>query len=71
MLIKDWDIIYTFNGLNFISGCGHCKKMKPEWQDAAQTLKSDNVSFFCFFFNLIAHIYSVIDLTKYTPSVHT
>ena len=49
MLIKDWDIIYTFNGLNFISGCGHCKKMKPEWQDAAQTLKSDNVSCFCFF----------------------
>ena len=27
----------------YLLGCGHCKKMKPEYQEAAATLKEDEV----------------------------
>ena len=26
-----------------VTGCGHCKKMKPDYTDAAATLKEDEV----------------------------
>ena len=30
--------------LYFFKGCGHCKAMKPEYVDAAQTMKDEEVS---------------------------
>jgi thiol-disulfide isomerase/thioredoxin len=30
--------------LHFSEGCGHCKTMKPEYVDAAQTMKDEDVS---------------------------
>lgn len=31
----------------FSAGCGHCKKMKPEYADAAEQLKEEGVSIKC------------------------
>ena len=45
VISKDSPMIFTFNWSIFIhiSGCGHCKAMKPAYMEAAQELRDKNV----------------------------
>lgn len=70
------DLISDLN----LSGCGHCKKMKPEYDEAAEILnKGEDVSFvivfslilFCFFFLFVffffKFFYSLRSVVEKTP----
>lgn len=37
-------VVINVTDVLLIVGCGHCKQMKPEYTEAAKTLKDENVS---------------------------
>ena len=37
--------------IKLLSGCGHCKKMKPEYEEAADLLEDNDVRFQIIFYN--------------------
>ena len=40
-----------FLEIELLSGCGHCKKMKPEYEEAADLLEDNDVRFQIIFYN--------------------